>query len=434
MSSEYLQDLQTGLSPNERLYQIIEHGMCIGCGLCQSLVGEKKLTIQEVASGYERPVIHGELKHQHVDDIMDVCPGTRVEGLPVRLLEKDSHNDEVWGVYRDIYFSYSAEAAVRHMASTGGVLTALALYLVESKTVDFVLHAKASTTNPTFGEATISRTREDVLTAAGSRYGPTATLKDFVEVLDQAEQSSEKFAFIGTPCDVNALRNYAGMDKRVHLYCTHMLVMVCGGFMAPKNLQDFLAGNQIDHQHIQTLRYRGYGCPGATRIEMDDGTVHEFSYLDFWGDDDSLWGLPPRCKVCPDGIGDAADIAASDTWDGGAPTVEESATDLGSNAAIVRTLAGEQLMDAAIEAGYLVRGDALTPEDMNRFQPHQEVKKRAVGARFDGMRAAGNIVPDTRGLRIGQLQKLNEAEINQEAAAGAKLRVENGKFKENRPE
>ena len=75
----------------------------------------------------------------------------------------------------------------------------------------------------------------------------------------------------------------------------------------------------LDPDRLTAFRYRGHGCPGRMRYELDDGTCKEFRYTDFWGTDESQWVPPFRCKVCPDGIGEAADIAAADTWPGGSP-------------------------------------------------------------------------------------------------------------------
>jgi len=421
------------LTPQQRLYEIVEHGMCIGCGICESMAGSSAVTMEVAENLFERPIATDELNELAVDKIIAACPGARVQGLPAQLISDNAQMDLVWGAWQEIYLSYSAEPEVRHLGSTGGLLSALALYLVESGDIDFVLHAKASSSHPTFGEATISRNRADVLEAAGSRYGPTATLKDIIGVLDQAELSSERFAFIGTPCDVSALRNYAEQDPRVDQYCKLMLTMVCGGFMAPSGVQSFMESQGIDPSQVTAVRYRGNGCPGPTVISMTDGSQHEVSYLEFWGDDDSKWGLPPRCKVCPDGIGESADIAAADTWDGGSPTQELSKSDLGSNAAIVRTQRGRQLMNDAINAGYLVRADDLSPDDLNRFQPHQETKKRFTWSRFQGIQKAGNKVPSSEGLRLQKLAKLNSAEENRMAEQGAYDRVLAGKFTEATP-
>ena len=120
--------------------------------------------------------------------------------------------------------------------------------------------------------------------------------------------------------------------------------------------------------------------------------VKEMRYTDFWGEDESGWSLPFRCKVCPDGIGESADIAVSDTWPGGSPDPKTEDQDAGANAMIARTVAGHELLEAAIEDGALgVIGDDLGPEDVGvctgetnylkcpgKFKPVQELVSKAV--------------------------------------------------------
>lgn len=90
-------------------------------------------------------------------------------------------------------------------------------------------------------------------------------------------------------------------------------------------------------------------------------------------------------------------------------------------------------MNRAVDAGFLERGDTLGPEDMNRFQPHQETKKRRVWARYLGIREGGQIVPDTSGLRLEELYRENPDSLNEQEQEGARNRVEIGKFSEARP-
>lgn len=433
MKENYLQNIQQELDPAQRLNQIVENTMCIGCGICQSVAGKDAIKIEIVENGCPRPIVQNGLTHDIMNKVMDICPGTRVEGLPSWLIDTNNLHDNIWGVWREIYFSYSAEPEVRHLSSTGGLLTGLGLFLIETNQVDFILHACEPDVQPTFGERFISRSRDDVIKAAGSRYGPTPTLIDVIEVMDLAEKNNEKFAFIGTPCDVSALRNYARHDERVDRLCKYMLTMVCGGFMETDSMQNFLEKIDVGITEITSLRYRGYGCPGPTTIKTFDGRVIEKNYLDFWGEDESTWGLPPRCKICPDGIGDSADIAAADTWVGGSPTWEIQETDLGSNAAIVRTQRGVDLIADAILAGYLERGEKLSPRDMDRFQPHQVNKKKAAWARFQGLKKTGYIVPDVSGLRLQELYAENSAEMNQQQTEGTIERVKLGKFDEPTP-
>ena len=416
-------------SPTDRLYAIVEQGLCIGCGLCQAVAGPEVVGVRKVASGYEAPVVVGPLDHATVDAIYDVCPGTRIDGLPDHLVDATTTVDPVWGPWRRIIRAWAGNPEVRHRGSTGGVLTALGMHLLESGQVDHVLHARASTIEPTFGEPTLSSTPEEVLEAAGSRYGPTATLRQLTDALDLGRP----IAFVGTPCDVSALGNWARHDPRVDELVRYRLTMVCGGFGTPDATRDFLDRVGIHPDELTTLRYRGYGCPGPTRAETAD-RVEERHYLDFWGEDESQWTLPWRCKVCPDGIGEAADVAAADTWPGGSPTREESEHDPGTNAVIARTEVGHRLLAEAEAAGTIVvEGDA-TVDDLSAWQPHQVRKKYAVGSRHAALGESGRIQPVTHRLRLAELT----AELSVDEVArqheGVRVRIDDGRASQPTPE
>lgn len=86
--------------------------------------------------GYERPVVVADLDDELVEQIYDTCPGTRVEGLPQNLIEADTRYDRVWGYYRQIVHLHASDADVRFRGSTGGALTGLGLYLIDSGEVD----------------------------------------------------------------------------------------------------------------------------------------------------------------------------------------------------------------------------------------------------------------------------------------------------------
>ena len=417
------------LTPGQRLYAIVEQGLCIGCGLCQSVAGEDRVRVIKTSSGYLHPVIEGELDHDTVDRIYEVCPGTRIEGLPQRLVEPDTRHDNVWGPWRRMVRAWAGDPEIRFEGSTGGVLTALGQYLLTSGRVEFILQVKTSAAEPSFGDPTLSFTEADVFEAAGSRYGPAAALTDIGAALDRGQP----FAFIAKPCDVSALRNYARQDDRVDQLVRYMLVMVCGGFGTPQGTINFYQRVGIDPERVTGLRYRGRGCPGPTRVETGD-EAQEFHYIDYWGEDETTWSLPFRCKICPDGIGEAADIAAADTWIGGGHNRVDSVDDPGTNALIARTRAGEELIAAAAEAGALTLEYDIPPDTMSLYQPHQVNKKYAVWARHQGLRDAGRIVPHTERLRIEELAQDLPEETNAFQRNGTRRRIEIGKATEPTPE
>jgi coenzyme F420 hydrogenase subunit beta len=162
--------------------------------------------------------------------------------------------------------------------------------------------------------------------------------------------------------------------------------------------------------------------------------VEERHYIDYWGEDETQWGLPWRCKICPDGIGESADIAAADTWPGGSPTREASESDPGTNAVIARTEAGRELLEAAEAAGAIEIECDITADDMSNYQPHQVRKKYAAGSRHAALADAGRIAPITNRLRLADLTDELSAEVTANQREGVLQRISVGKATQPTPE
>ena len=45
-------------------------------------------------------------------------------------------------------------------------------------------------------------------------------------------------------------------------------------------------------------------------------------------EDEATWRLQSRCKICPDAIGEAADIVVGDTWPDATPVGEDAGSGL----------------------------------------------------------------------------------------------------------
>jgi coenzyme F420 hydrogenase subunit beta len=316
---------------------------------------------------------------------------------------------------------FAADPEVRFRGASGGVLSALAIYLLETQRVDFVLHVAALPDRPMRSKRHLSFNRAQVLEAVGSRYGPVAPLVDFHAVLDR----ERPFAFIGKPCDVGAIRNLAQWDSRVDRYCQYLLTLVCGGVSELGKSQDVLDEFGLDEAELALFRYRGYGNPGPTRVETRHRRAFEKTYNDMWADE-SGWKLQFRCKICPDAIGESADIVATDVWPGGMPHGE----DAGFNGMMVRTHNGLELLTSAVRDGALILDQDLTPRDMDDFQPHQVRKKRAVWARLVGLRHAGQLVPTVERLRIRDVARTVGLGANLAEARGTRQRAHEGRTTE----
>ena len=397
------------------LSDITENGLCIGCGICQSIAGNENISISMTEKGRLEPKENKPLNNEIFDKIKKTCPGVIVEGLPKEAIDNKSKYDLVWGYYLSLFYAWSTDKDIRFKSSTGGLLNGLSLYLLETNKVKFILHTGTDPKKPMRSVSRYSYNKQELLNSGScSRYGPSSPLDKFNEALNK----NEPFAFVGKPCDISAIRQLSKIDRRVNELCKYLLTLVCGGFGEFTKSQDFIDSFNVKEEELSIFRYRGYGNPGKMYIKTNSGEEHDKEYNSFWGEE-STWRVPFRCKICPDAIGDSSDLAALDTWPGGSPVGEDE----GFNAAIIRTKKGYDLIHDARDAGYIKIGNHLKIEDINDFQPHQVSKKKAVYARHQGMKNINRPTLNTKNLRIKELYDLNTKEFNENEAKGISSRL-----------
>lgn len=378
---------------------VVANDLCIGCGLCES-VTDGRVVMQLNHRGSLRPS-----STQFTDEeealLMSACPGAVAQAKPEPAWA-ERNVDPIWGLHGTMTHAWAGDPTVRHRAATGGVLTALGVHLLRTERVSFVLHVAADPDEPMRSRWMLSSTIDEVVERAGSRYGPTAPLAG----LEVALRRSQPFAVIAKPCDLGAIHALSRSDHRIDQFCLYRLALVCGGQSRLTKSQALLDEFAVDEAELSTFRYRGHGNPGPTFVETKDKRTFSKTYLELW-EDEAGWDIETRCKVCPDALGEAADVSAADVWPGGSPTGDDE----GFNGIIVRSDSGEELVSGALESGDLVVGEPITPRQFDDFQPHQVNKKERLKARFAGMADAGVAPISTSQLRVDELgQRLGSIE------------------------
>ena len=110
------------MSSIENLSDIVDNGLCIGCGLCQSIAGKDKIEVSMTPKGRLEPKEISKITPEIFEKIRNVCPGTIVEGLPKEnVYQSDKHN-LVWGYYLSLCYTWSTDKKIRFESSTGGLL------------------------------------------------------------------------------------------------------------------------------------------------------------------------------------------------------------------------------------------------------------------------------------------------------------------------
>ena len=147
--------------------------------------------------GFLRPVWQGEPGTDQVGSraFKRVCPGIAVNAPEHPGMK---HHDTM-GDYVSAWSAFAADSELRFEGSSGGVLTALSQWLIDTGRVTHVVGSGASEQSPSRTVALQLRTRDEVLRAAGSRYAPVAA----VAMHDPGNSCA---AFVGKPCEAYAAR------------------------------------------------------------------------------------------------------------------------------------------------------------------------------------------------------------------------------------
>ena len=348
-----------------KLEDIVTAGLCSGCGLCHSIAGSEQVSLGLTPAGRLRPRSKRPLDEATITEIAAVCPGAEIHGLPETLYAAAPSVDNIWGPYFAIQRGYVAGPE----RQGGDLLSALAIHLLESGQVDFVLHAGPNPASPLGLHPQLSFSRAGILSGAGAPHGQVALLCEFRELLARGQ----RFAFIGRPCDLTAIRNLAWQEPRVDALCCFKLSYFCRGLIER-------SGAEMNQDN-----------PAEDQLQF-------------------------RCQLCPDAVGECADLAFLDLT--GAP--------VGHDGIITRTAVGAALLASAQAAGLVVCDGEIAPRELDEWQPFQVRRKHRVWARIHGLRRAGALWPNRSRLRVKLLALQNPAGVNEAEMAAIAQRATRG--------
>ncbi|RXZ72226.1 Coenzyme F420 hydrogenase/dehydrogenase, beta subunit C-terminal domain [Agromyces albus] len=393
----------------ERAVQrVVRAENCAGCGVCPLISDRLEMELSD--DGFLRPSVR-DTPTDRDDDAAEaslfakVCPGMRLTAR--RLPEQQQH--PILGRYVEAWQGWAVDEEIRRAGSSGGVLTALSDWLVSSGRAPAVRASGMGAERPTTTVSVRITTREEAIASAGSRYAPVSN----------ARRDDEPDPFVGKPCEVSAMHNLAtqgGSGSEPPL----LLSFFCAGTPSQKatdRLVEELGGHA---DRVSNLRYRGDGWPGSFKFSTSDGVVGEMSYQMSWG---KRLGreVQLRCKICPDGTGEHADIAVGDYWDAdenGFPMFTEA---FGNSVVIARTQRGAEILRAASEDGVIMLS-SIDLDDVASVQPLQKLRRRTIGGRLVGRMIGGVRIPRYRGYGILHRLATNLFD-NVRAAAGTFART-----------
>lgn len=364
------------------LQDVVDWNLCIGCGACAA-VCQKKGGVRLIDIGATGIRPHFEADCLDCTLCLSICPGIAIDADDVLDDEPSQLQQNLLiGTYHAVFEGHAVDSGMRFRASSGGIVSALATYCLEHENTAFVVHTGMDKKYPWKNITVTSRTREEVLAHTGSRYCTSSPCSFFAEI----EQSEKPCVFIGKPCDVAALakarRQRPALDAKVGI----ALSFFCAGTPCSDAVRELAEQIGAEPGKISSLHYRGQGWPGSFRVETaSEGTPKTMAYLDAWKT--LAKRRPFRCHLCPDGLGQLADITSGDAWNKYSGEGENP----GLSHVIARTAQGKRLLEKAQAAGYVALAPC-SPDDIVKAQG-LVLRKTLVFGRLLVMKFGGIPVP-----------------------------------------
>jgi coenzyme F420 hydrogenase subunit beta len=358
---------------------------CTGCGGC-SYQAPERIKMVDIDNYGIRP-----MGRNLASEDASYCGGAYLDRT--RLVNTDNIQSlfRRWGPVLDVYEGFASDERIRLSGSSGGVLTALSDFAVESGIADAVLSTGAAYSDPLTNISTFSEKRSELIDKASSRYLVSSPLSALNSAVDYS-----KVAVVGKPCDAATLSNLrvenTDLDEKVSL----SLSFFCAGTPSKSgNLSYIQSKLGFAPALINSLKFRGDGWPGLWKVvatKNEQEVSAEATYSESWGNLQQYrqW----RCFICPDHSGEYSDISCGDAW-----YKKPDGINPGSSLIVVRTKRGQEFLQRAIDEGVItiIQKDSSL---IDSCQPNLISARNVLFGRLLAMRILFMPVPEFKGYEL----------------------------------
>lgn len=333
---------------------VIAGGYCVGCGACS--IGDSNLAIRENGFGlYQAELIFS----SRIDPVAsNICPFSsekNEDDLGGALYGNDSKFDARIGYYKDIYAGHVAEGQYRKDGSSGGLVSWVLTQLFAEGDIDGVIHVGSTGRRGELFEYRLSETLDEIVGNSKSRYYPV----HMDDVLRQVKLRKKRYAFVGVPCFVKAVRLLAEHDKDFSENIKYCISIFCGHFKTKAFAEMIALQQKTPSSELVDINFRvkSEKRPAdkySVQVTKLDGALPRVLSpvlnRDLYGMD---WGLgyfkPKACDWCDDIAGETADLACGDAW-----LPEFTHDSGGTNIVVVRNSRISEVIRNGISNGSLI--------------------------------------------------------------------------------
>lgn len=368
----------------DALQSIIRHGLCNRCGSCVGLSGGA-IVFSDKTGSY-LPVIKHDIEPTRADLILTACPGKEFNFPDFRKkIYPDSTSFHLYlGPYRNISIGYSLDPGIRSCSASGGILTAVLIWLLDQKKIQGAVVTCMSKSEPWLTEPFIATTKEEIISASQSKYIITSVN----EILPEMEKFKGDMAYVGLPGQVQSIRKLQQLGHPSVKNIKFIFGPFYGNTLHFSSVKSFLHSyGETDYRKITALYFRHGEWPGNMRVELLGGRIIELpkfhaNYL-------IPFHILKNSLLCTDLTNEFTDLSGGDAW---APVYEERGK--GFSMVIARSDTGKAILDEMLAAGKIQLQDIGLEEAISMHSHGYDLKKRGSFIRIRLRKWVGMQVPD----------------------------------------
>jgi len=240
------------------------------------------------------------------------------------------------GVYQSLAIGHARDSVIRVGGSSGGVVTALLLWLLETGAATGAITVGYSAEDPLAAVPVLCRTPEQVVQSTQSKLMLTAQNVALAEA-----EPGDRLVMVGLPCQVTGLRKAQVFEN---LFDSVILVLglCCMSNYSPEATR-FVVEEvmRVPAAEVSAMSFREGDWPGNVTVTTREGRRHSLPFLEAAG----FYAMfrPYRCTVCLDWSAELSDVSFADYW------IDPDKR--GFSSVIIRSDAGRELLRQAEAAG-----------------------------------------------------------------------------------
>jgi coenzyme F420-reducing hydrogenase beta subunit len=336
------------------LHDVVDGGFCVGCGACA--IGTN-IEIKLNQYGEYQPDFTSVSEYEDLTaaGLGVVCPSlnpsVNENEIGKRLFSNEAQYDEKLGYTIQSYAGYVKEGKFRSKGTSGGMGTWILAELLRQGLIDGVIHVKeserSSASDPYYVYG-ISNNLYEIQENSKTRYH----VVEFSQVLEQALARGGRYAFVGVPCMVKALRRLQIEDEKIADAVPFAVALVCGHLKSVNWSNSLAWGAGINPENARHIQYRTKGPDIPARAYVFQATDHNNKV--YQKDSAEVVGgkfnagalMLPACEFCDDVVGETSDLTIGDAW---LPRFESDSH--GTNLLVVRNVEINRILKSAASEG-----------------------------------------------------------------------------------